>query len=184
MTSSSRPSPQDIEAWTRLYNAHLACPASSAKEYTSAVQAFRAHIPPQHQQYYDALANKLRAEFHATQASQRQAKLHCLLVQTPPFRVSDEDRLYLASSRGKIARYRQLQTYTKQFARKNSVGVHPFFSALKRVLEIQALDRKRRCIEWALDDAVLMEAGGEEFMRATVWILKGVRVLCTGLADG
>lgn len=175
----------EIEQFTRLFNAHLANvtegggdgdgDVSSTIDPVAELECFRAKTPQIHRQALDGLAENLRRQFHADQEAKRRATLYALLIQFPPFSISsDADQRRLRSTDARRRRLKHVRRFADRFATRSNVGVRPFFAALRRLLEAQSHDEQGRTMEWLLDDAVLMESGGEQFMRSAVWILKGV----------
>ncbi|CEH17949.1 hypothetical protein CBOM_04324 [Ceraceosorus bombacis] len=75
-------------------------------------------------------------------------------------------------------RLKRWRGFVQTHAKRNNVGTHPWFAAIATVLRLQALVDQHAgagkvCLEWELDDAVLMEAGGDAFTDAAVAALKG-----------
>lgn len=201
MTSSSSITPdgRDIQTFIRLFDAHLAqsstTTTSSAESIipityrddinnqniddeivdpTAQLELFKSKLPNNEKEYFNRIAEQRRAAFHANQTQRRQAYLHSLLVQLPPFSLSQKDEAHLRSISARQRRSQDLKTFTKRFCTPSNIGVRPFFAALKRLLEAQSNDRFGRKLQWLLDDAVLMETGGDDFMQSAVYILKAV----------
>lgn len=147
------------------------------------LDALRATMSSPQRIYFDRLAEQLRRQFHSSQERRRQAQLHSLLVQLPPFSLSEQDRQRQRTVQARQQRLKQVRTFAKRFATRSNVGVWPFFASLRRLFEAQAHDRAGRPLQWLLDDAVLMEAGGDDFLRSAVYTLKGVGLLRTLLQN-
>lgn len=178
--SAERPDTKDIEEFIHLFDAHLAQSIESNEDNvglvdpSSELELFQARIPSNQKEYFDRLANQRRQRFHSDQTQTRQTELHSLLVQLPPFTISQQDQIQLKSLKSRYQRIRKFQSFIRQFTTQSDIGTRPFFAALKRVLEAQSKDRFGKRVQWILDDAVLMETGGKEFMRSAVLTLKGV----------
>ncbi|PWN32753.1 uncharacterized protein FA14DRAFT_185691 [Meira miltonrushii] len=195
MTSANTPKREDVEIFIRLFDAHLAQSSTTTSspesiipityrddtnspsdtvDPTAQLELFKSKLPKSEQEYFGRLAEQRRSAFHANQAQRRQAYLHSLLVQLPPFSLSQQDKAHLRSNSARQRRLQDLQTFCKRFCTPSNIGVRPFFAALKRLLEAQSSDRYGRRLQWLLDDAVLMETGGDDFMQSAVYILKAV----------
>jgi len=193
--NTNTPKDEDIETFLRLFDAHLAQSSTTASftesiipigyrddtqnvnetiAPTAQLELFKSKLPNNEKEYFDRLAEQRRSAFHANQAQRKQAYLHSLLVQLPPFSLSQQDKAHLRSISARQRRLQDLKTFTKRFCTPNNIGVKPFFAALKRLFEAQSNDRYGRKLQWLLDDAVLMETGGDDFMQSAVYILKAV----------
>lgn len=191
------PKKEDIETFIRLFDAHLAqttttsLPDSVIPTYyrdevrskniddgqvdpTAQLDLFKSRLSNDEKEYFGRLAEQRRSAFHVNQTQRRQAYLHSLLVQLPPFSLSQQDRIHLRSLSARQKRIKDLQSFCKKFCTSSNIGVRPFFAALKRLLEAQSNDRYGRRLQWLVDDAVLMETGGDDFMQSAVYILKAV----------
>lgn len=196
MTTAFTPKEEDIATFIRLFDAHLAQSSTTSSsesiipigyrdntngqnaddtvDPTAQLELFKSKLPKSEQEYFGRLAEQRRSAFHANQAQRRQAYLHSLLVQLPPFSLSQQDKEHLRSVSARQRRLHDLRTFSKRFCTPSNIGVRPFFAALKRLLEAQSNDRYGRRLQWLLDDAVLMETGGDDFMQSAVYILKAV----------
>lgn len=163
-----QPSDAEVEHYALLYKAQLRSGDSQGLE------EYQAHISASQRSFFDDIRQKLRVEYHAEVALERRNKLASLLAQTPPFTLSSQDYKSAKTGAGQKRRAKQFDQFIKRYALKSSIGVHPFFAALARLLEYQGSGRLERSCVWLLDDAVLMESGGDDWMESVVWILKGV----------
>ena len=170
---ATAPEERQVHRFTELYRAHLAQGAEATQAWQRFVQQQEIY-QSQWRNFYEALQQKLREQFHAEQASQRRSRLASVLAQTPPFTLSDDDVRIGKSRQGQRKRYSQFEQFIRRYATRQSVGVHPFFASLKRVLEYQGSGNVERACQWLFDDAVLMETGPDDWVESAVWILKGV----------
>lgn len=161
-----------IDEFEKLYWEHLVAGGHATQQW----QLFYDEIvsPSTRKSNYEQLQQRIRSRFHAEQASQRRTKLASLLAQTPPFAFSLEDRRLAKTRYARKKRQYQFQQFLNKYAIKDAIGVRPFFASLKRILGYQGSGSVDRCCQWHLDDAVLMETGGEGWLESVVWIMKGV----------
>lgn len=164
----NEPSQVEVQRYSVQYQNYLSI--GGLKEW----EQYQEQIPSSHREYFDDLRQKLRSDYHTQHALNRRNKLASLLDQTPPFTFSQEDAKYSKTKQGQKKRFQQLEQFIKQFATRSAIGVHPFFASLKRILEYQGSGNLDRSCQWTLDDAVLMESGGNDWMESVVWIIKGV----------
>jgi len=78
-----------------------------------------------------------------------------------------------------LERRSKFNAFLQKHCSKEKVGIHPFLGSLKFLFNLQARSGNSggggsRGLILRLDDAVLMETGGEVFMKDSVELLKGV----------
>lgn len=167
--AANQPSQAIVKRYTAQYQNYL-----STGDLNEWEQFQKEQIPSSYRVFFDDLRQMLRLEYHTQHAFERRITLRSLLGQTPPFTLNQEDIRQSKARSGQKKRYQQFDQFVKRFATKSAVGVYPFFASLKRILEYQGSGNVDRSCQWILDDAVLMETGGKDWMESVVWIMKGV----------
>lgn len=174
------PTSSDLETW----EAH--CRALYFEQSDVAARAIEntlSSCPPAHRATYTRAQSRIRAAYHAAMAQERRDALARLISSTAPHSsLTPGARLNV---HGRMARHERRilwNDFVREHCKRGNIGPHPFFAALLLLLEVQARGQAQggagaARVEWELDDAVLMEVGGDTFMRAAVAALKGVSVI-------
>ncbi|PWN44489.1 hypothetical protein IE81DRAFT_21630 [Ceraceosorus guamensis] len=162
-SGSSAPLASDLASFSINVSASLRGDAAAGERVEEKLRG----IPLSHRAAYTRAQSKARQEYHANVAFARRQRLSDLLTSTH----ADEKM----DSKERLKRWRG---FVQTHAKRNNVGTHPWFAAIATVLRLQALVDQHAgagkvCLEWELDDAVLMEAGGDAFTDAAVAALKG-----------
>lgn len=178
--AASGPSPEETAYFMEQVHAHLS--RSSSEVASPELDRLLHASPPGHRAQYAKLLAQARGAYHASVAHSRREALNASIASTlPNGSLKAEEATSLSSPAARSARARLFGAFAAQHTRAGLVGVQPFFSALRSVLDLQARGELAGgggavCLEWKLDDAVLMESGGDAFAAEAVGALKGVRI--------
>ncbi|KAJ4483250.1 hypothetical protein J3R30DRAFT_3447189 [Lentinula aciculospora] len=139
-----------------------------------------ATLPPAQRAPYSRLQASTRSAYHRSVNARRNAEFRAHLSATHPG--ASLTPYARANPRGPNAqkeRYQSFERFVRSWCSMGMPGPQPFFQALYAVMRLQAVPESiggagRYRIEWELDDAVLKEAAGKDFMLEAIDILKGV----------
>ncbi|KAH8927159.1 hypothetical protein BT69DRAFT_1317140 [Atractiella rhizophila] len=136
--------------------------------------------PPSIRPIFSKIQARIRAQFHADSLADRRSKLRQLLLSTKPeFAPKGRD--------ARTNRYRGLRRWIGRNCTNSLPGTHPFARGLYMALNVQRRSGKggasERRVEWEVDEAALLEAGGGEWMDDTVHLLKGLLGCSERLVD-
>jgi len=142
--------------------------------------------PHSHRREYTNVQADIRAQFHKHVEQQRKADLESLMqtcesssLLRKKLGISAGSVDQLRSSRAKEKRREQLLAFLRNHALRTHIGPQPFLQSLYSTLVLQSQNTHQggagsHLIEWSIDDSVFMEAGGPEFLRESIQLLKGV----------
>lgn len=120
------------------------------------------------QSCYNKILSTVRQQYHEDVSRQRKEALKRVLLEArPDLELSKEER------RARVKSF--LETY----ASKEVIGTHPFLKGLYTVLYVQTIKDVKggaggKCVEWALQEEVFMEAGTGQWTNESVALLKTV----------
>jgi len=136
--------------------------------------------PPAHRASYTRVQSRIRQIYHQKLESSRQTSLNHLIESIQPLsQLSNFARNHLHTLQSRLERRSKFNAFLQKHCSKEKVGIHPFLGSLKFLFNLQARSGNSggggsRGLILRLDDAVLMETGGEVFMKDSVELLKGV----------
>lgn len=120
------------------------------------------------QSCYNKILSTVRQQYHEDISRQRQDALKRVLLEArPDLNLSKEER------RARV------RSFLESYASKEVIGTHPFLKGLYTVLYLQTIKDVKggaggKCIEWALQEEVFMEAGTGQWTSESVALLKTV----------
>jgi hypothetical protein len=137
-------------------------------------------LPSSQRATYSRLQASVRADYHATLATRRNAEfLARLRSMIPGGSLAPHARAEPASPAARRERAERLTAFIGAWCTPGMPGTTPLFEGLYAVLRLQSLPAALgggggRRLEWEVDDAAFKEAAGREFTLAALDILKGV----------
>lgn len=138
------------------------------KDATLQIEDILKHASATAQACYNKILSSVRQTYHEDITKQRQDALKRVLLEArPDLDLSKDER------RARVKEF--LETY----ASKEVIGTHPFLKGLYTILYLQTIKDVKggaggRCIEWALQEEVFMEAGTGQWTSESVALLKTV----------
>ncbi|EJT49301.1 hypothetical protein A1Q1_01601 [Trichosporon asahii var. asahii CBS 2479] len=172
----SSPPPAELEQFAaacRAFYFSLTPPEGAA----DAISRILANLPPAHRATYTRLQSQLRSQAHLHHLRVRISTLHALLSATSPGgSLSHAARAEPGGPRARAERFERAAHFVRTWGAASG-GLEPFFRGLWSVIRVQSRPKggagdKR--VVWEVDDAILLESGGPEFMHEAVTTLKGV----------
>ena len=139
-----------------------------------------AALPPPQRPPFTRLQTSIRSGYHRSLNARRHAEFQAQLSATIP---GGSLMPYArADPRGRGAqkeRYERMARFIRNWCNMGMSSTKPFFEALWAVMRLQLISEElggagRNRIEWELDDAVIKEAAGKDFMLEAIDLLKGV----------
>lgn len=120
------------------------------------------------QSCYNKILSSVRQKYHEDVTRERQENLRRVLLEAMPDLDLDRDE-----------RRAKVKNFLESYASKELIGTHPFLKALYTVLYLQTVKDSKggaggKCIEWALQEEVFMEAGSGDWTKESVTLLKTV----------
>lgn len=170
------PPPAELEQFAALCRAFyfsLTPPEGAA----DAISRTLANLPPAHRATYTRLQSQLRSQAHLHHLRVRISTLHALLSATQPGgSLSPSARADPAGPRARAERFERAAHFVRTWGAASG-GLEPFFRGLWSVIRVQSRPKRgagAKRVVWELDDAILLESGGPEFMHEAVTTMKGV----------
>ncbi|KAJ6499045.1 hypothetical protein C8R45DRAFT_1052068 [Mycena sanguinolenta] len=139
-----------------------------------------ANLPSSQRAPYSRVQASIRSAYHRSVNARRTAEFRAHLAATQPGgSLTPHAR---ANPRGNVARkerYERFERFVRSWCTMGMPGPQPFFQALWAIMRLQIVPEGiggagRNKIEWEIDDAVLRETGGKDFMVEAIDVLKGV----------
>ncbi|KAL7415415.1 hypothetical protein BDY24DRAFT_349333 [Mrakia frigida] len=173
----SSPSPSDISLF------HSACVRffyhqdPSAQSY---IESVLSSLPPSHRAAFTRVQAAVRSTFHADEEVRRRNEFEVLLRGTDPGGGLTVGNRRDPNGKGaRREREERLKVFLTDYGGKNEVGPRPFLLGVWTALRLQGGKEEKggaggRRVEWEVDDAVWMEAGGKDFMIEAIAVVKGV----------
>lgn len=172
----SSPPPAELEQFAsacRTFYFSLTPPEGAA----DAISRILANLPPAHRATYTRLQSQLRSQAHLHHLRVRISTLHALLSATSPGgSLSHAARAEPGGARARAERFERASHFVRTWGAASG-GLEPFFRGLWSVIRVQSRPRGgagEKRVVWEVDDAILLESGGPEFMHEAVTTLKGV----------
>lgn len=153
---------------------------SRQKLSQSFIDKVLSNCPPSHRATYNRIQSKVRQLYHSQAELSRQKSLNRLIKSIQPnSKLTSFSQNHLHSLPSRIERIHLLREFLSKHCSKNKVGIHPFLASLKLFFNLQRKSSTSGgggpiSLVWRMDDAVLMETGGEVFMKESIELLKGV----------
>lgn len=125
-------------------------------------------LTPQQLTEYEGIKNQVRAHFHRARRQQQELTFRSTLVQLlSRVPVPPGDAPALVEYTPEMCA--QLETELRPLSAQ--AGCQPVIRGLRELLEAQLANTQNNCCVWSLDDGVLVESGGEDFMRFMLDVL-------------